>query len=169
MAGLYFASDFHLDHKNIGKYRLEVRDAQDNEERIEKVWKTTITKRDLVYCLGDMCFSEASLDRFKTWPGRKILICGNHDRDHLSMQQLVDSFDEVYSLLKYKEFWLSHPPIHSDELRGRYNLHGHLHYHTVKDWRYYNCCVEHGILHSLQEVRDVLEQRKKQREYEYGL
>lgn len=71
-----------------------------------------------------------------------MLILGNHCRDKITMQEIVKHFDEVYSLYKYKEFWLSHAPIHPAELRGKYNLHGHVHFATLEDTRYFNCCLE---------------------------
>ena len=79
----------------------------------------------------------------KTWAGaKKILICGNQDLDHHTMKDLVEAYDEVYALKKYKEFWLSHAPIHPDELRGKVNIHGHTHYHNIADDRYVNVSME---------------------------
>jgi calcineurin-like phosphoesterase family protein len=71
----------------------------------------------------------------------KVWVTGNCT-DHFSMRQLVDAYDEVYSLFKYKNMWLSHAPIHPDELRGRVNIHGHTHYHVIDDSRYLNVCME---------------------------
>ena len=78
-------------------------------------------------------------------PGRKHLILGNHDLDrpHRGMLQLMRVFgDRIYSLHKYKGFWLSHAPIHPSELRGKRNIHGHVHSNTLDDNRYYNACLE---------------------------
>lgn len=162
----YFYSDLHGGHKNIMKYRKQFRDEQDHWEYCEEEYKKLITKRDVVYCLGDMCFTEERLKEFSTWPGRKILVCGNHDRDRIPMQSIVDAYDEVYALYKYKQYWLSHAPIHPQELRGKYNLHGHVHYYTVEDWRYFNCCLENIDMKpiSLMEVNDIFSQRKKWQE-----
>ena len=74
--------------------------------------------------------------------GRKVLICGNHDTDHNPMKILCEYFDEVYSLYKWHEFWLSHCPIHPDELRGKLNIHGHVHHATINDKRYFNTSLE---------------------------
>lgn len=72
-----------------------------------------------------------------------MLILGNHDTDRkLSINDLVYVYDEIHSLYKHKEFWLSHAPIHSDELRGKINIHGHTHEHCIDDDRYINVCVE---------------------------
>lgn len=176
MGQLYFCSDLHLDHKNIGKHRSIVKgffrdfeNESEHREWIKEEWHRTVTKRDKVFCNGDILFSQEALEDFRTWPGKKVLICGNHDRDNLSMEDLLTAFDEVYSLLKYREFWLSHAPIHSDELRGKYNIHGHTHFHKIDDWRYYNACVEHGIFHRLEAVRAEFNKRKLEKEYSYEL
>ena len=44
--------------------------------------------------------------------------------------------------VKYKEFWLSHAPIHPEELRDRINIHGHVHYKNIDDARYFNVSCE---------------------------
>ncbi len=169
MANVWFCSDLHFGHKNIQKHRLEVKSEQDNRNRIKDDWNKLVTKRDVVYVLGDACFDSNMIKDFAELKGKKILIRGNHDL--LPIQEYLTVFDEVYGLLKYKEFWLSHAPIHEEELRGRYNLHGHVHYHNVPDYRsiypyvqdhpkYLNCCPENlwdykaKCLISLHEVRE---------------
>gem|GEM_PF-5501820 len=46
---------------------------------------------------------------------------------------------------------------------------GNCHYYKVKDWRYYNACVEYGILHKLEYVRSEFAKRKQRQEYCYEL
>lgn len=143
MANVLFCSDLHFGHRNIGKFREPLNPHASEEEnrwRICEEWRRTVTKRDIVFVLGDACFSEDTLFEFGDLPGKKILIRGNHD--DLPIQSYLKYFDEVYGLLKYKEFWLSHAPIHPLELRGKVNLHGHVHYETIPDKRYFNCCPE---------------------------
>lgn len=156
MAEVYFIGDLHLGHKNIHLYR-DVSDEQSQYEMLKEKWHSVVTKRDRVYLLGDACFTKERLRDLSTWVGDKLLICGNHDLDKLSMKEIVDSntYSAVYSLLKYKEFWLSHCPIHSDELRGKHCIHGHIHNGLIADERYVNVCVEHvnGKPISLQEIR----------------
>lgn len=48
----------------------------------------------------------------------------------------------LHSLVRYKGVWLSHAPLHPDELRGKYCCHGHTHNHCIDDPRYYNVCVD---------------------------
>ncbi len=142
---VYFTSDLHLGHKNIHKFRGGFSSEEEHQTYIIKAWKTTITKRDDVYVLGDACFTMEALDLLRDLPGTKHLIRGNHDE--LYTQAYLKVFKNVYGLKKYKEFWLSHAPIHPQELRGRVNLHGHVHYQTVPDNNYFNCCVENLDAH----------------------
>ena len=52
------------------------------------------------------------------------------------------AFDDVMGGFSYKGVWLTHIPIHPDELRGRPNIHGHTHNHIINDNRYLNVCME---------------------------
>jgi len=143
MANIFFCADLHLGHKNIHKFRTDFESEEHHRAIIKENYHNVVNKRDTVYMLGDICFSHEALNEIKSWKGRKILICGNHDlAKGITMQDLCNTYDSVYSLLKYKEFWLSHAPIHPAELRGRYNLQGHIHFATLDDPRYFNCCLE---------------------------
>lgn len=160
MANVWFTSDLHFGHKNIQKYRLGVTSEEDNRRRIIADWDKLVTKRDDVYVLGDAAFTMDTVECFNNLAGRKFLVRGNHDE--LDTQVYLKYFKTVYGLKKYKEFWLSHAPIHPNELRGKINLHGHVHYQDVEDSRYFNMSVEslweHGYpsLISLDQVRKIL-------------
>ncbi len=159
---VYFTSDLHLGHKRIHEFRKGFASELEHQTYIVNYWKATVTKRDDVYVLGDACFTMEALDLLRDLPGTKHLVRGNHDE--LDTQAYLKVFKNVYGLKKYKEFWLSHAPIHPQELRGRVNLHGHVHYQsvtqeievdtaigvlptTVLDFRYFNCCVENLDAH----------------------
>lgn len=174
MSNVWFCSDLHLGHKNIGKFRAPlVNSTEENTERILKDWKAVVTKRDTVYVLGDFCFDkylyERILDELKA--GKILLVRGNHD-DKFTTEELLEFFDEIYGIVRYKGFWLTHAPVHPDELRGKVNLHGHVHYNTITrrqiglplniqedDPNYFNCCPENlwpkygRCLVSLDEIR----------------
>lgn len=137
---VYFTSDLHFGHAYIYKFRPKFTSEQHHQESILKEWQTKITKRDIVYVLGDAAFTMAGIDAFAPLPGIKYLIRGNHDL--CNTWAYLKVFKEVYGIVKYKEFWLSHAPIHPDELRGKVNLHGHVHNATLKDTNYFNCCLE---------------------------
>ena len=158
MSNVWFCSDLHLGHKNIGKFRSPlVTSEEENNIRILNDWNKYVTKRDVVFVLGDFCFDKELYDKLELPGESKYLIRGNHDRFQTSTY--LKFFNEVEGLFKYKGFWLSHAPIHPDELRGKPNLHGHVHYSSVPDERYFNCCPENlwpkygRCLVSLDEVR----------------
>lgn len=154
MTQVWFCSDLHFGHKNIHKFRSEfISSEEENRERIIKDWNSCIGKKDTVYCLGDACFTSEAIAYFADLPGSKYLIRGNHDL--LDNGLYAKYFKLLPGLYKYKEFWLSHHPIHPDELRGKRNLHGHVHYESIRkpfnpaydvkqelDHRYFNCCCE---------------------------
>ena len=143
MSNVWLTSDLHLGHRNIHKFRTQFESEEHHREVIKENYHKVVTKRDKVFFLGDVAFTQECLEDVGTWVGeRKVLIVGNHCVDSIPMSEIVKHFDEVYSLLKYKEYWMSHAPIHPNELRGKYNLHGHVHYANIDDPRYLNCCLE---------------------------
>lgn len=159
---VWFCSDLHFGHSNISKFRLHVESEEDNRKRIIEDWHKCVSKKDDVYVLGDAAFTMETVKEFGDLKGRKRLIRGNHDQ--LDTQVYLKYFEGVYGLYKYKEFWLSHAPIHPRELRNRVNLHGHVHYDTIPDPRYFNCSVENIFalknrsLITLDEIRDLLKE-----------
>jgi calcineurin-like phosphoesterase family protein len=166
MTQIYLCSDLHLGHQKIAHFRPWFKDQFEHEQAVADDWKKHVKKHDLVYCVGDIAFTKQSLALLSNLPGRKILVRGNHDV--LPTPYYAEVFEEIYGLVKYKEFWVSHPPIHPEELRGRYNLHGHVHGATVQmngqdDKRYVNLCNENlrlygfNFLISLDEVRALIE------------
>lgn len=141
MSNIWFTSDAHFGHRNIHLMRLGLAAAIQNDDRIAAAWTELVCpKRDTVYCLGDMAFDEMALRKIHALPGRKVLIAGNHDWMHEPAWR--DVYDRVGGIEKYKKLWLTHAPIHPDELRGKVNVHGHVHYATVQDPRYFNICPE---------------------------
>lgn len=121
-----------------------------------------LNRRTIVFFLGDTAFNDDSLiGILGGLPGRKILISGNHE-DMTSMEAKNTVFESIHGMLKYKEFWLTHAPIHPQELRGKTNIHGHVHKDTIDDPRYFNTCPEATgqYLISLQEIRGAIRDRQ---------
>lgn len=154
-----FIADTHMGHRNIWKYRPVFKSTLHNDLYFMRVLEETSTKRDVTYYLGDILFDEKYLDFIDSLPGTKILVPGNHCTEYIPMHKLCKVFDEVHSLLKYKEFWLSHAPIHIDELRGKKNIHGHVHASSVQDPNYLNVSVDSSFMsyypRTLHEVREA--------------
>jgi calcineurin-like phosphoesterase family protein len=95
---------------------------------------------DIIYVLGDVAFNRDSLVKCARLTGDKRLITGNHDK--YGVDEYSKYFRVMPGLMKYKEFWLSHAPLHAKQLRGLKNIHGHVHHNNIDDDRYINVCVE---------------------------
>lgn len=151
MSKLLISSDLHLGHNNICKYRTNFKTPEEHHETLFENLAMSVNKSDTLYLLGDIAFDKYWLGRVADIKCRhKKLVCGNHDIDHHKMRELCDAFDSVDTLLSRRNVWLTHCPIHPQEIRGRSgNIHGHLHGKLVtledgtKDTRYFNACVEH--------------------------
>lgn len=151
MSQPWYGSDLHEGHKNIGKFRKIPQEFLDMAEgdaiMANHLWlwswaSAHINKRDTMYILGDAAFTEKGIDRIATYPGTKYLFGGNHD--DLPATSYLRAFKEVRGCKKMKQgFWVSHFPIHTDELRSKFCVHGHTHYHVIDDWRYINVCCDH--------------------------
>lgn len=153
----YVISDLHLGHKRILEFTSPYRSGitvDEHDEWIIQQWNSRVRKRDVVYVLGDVAFSHEGLAKCALLNGQKMLVMGNHDQFH------IDDYRKHFSIkpgiFKYKGFWLSHAPIHPAELRGHFNIHGHVHQHTIDDGRYINACVEavNGVPLNVEELRE---------------
>jgi len=157
MSIVYAIADTHLGHKNIAKYRTQFATAEEHDECVLSMLRKTLTKNDKIYFLGDIAFSKESLAKIDELVGQKILVPGNHCTEYVHMQNIVKVYKHVHSLTTYKGCWLSHAPIHPDELRGRYNVHGHVHAATLPDPRYFNVSCE-NINFTPMDFRDIKEE-----------
>jgi len=139
MSAVYFISDLHFGHRNILRFRKQFDSIEHHNDTIVENWNSVVTKRDKVFVLGDACFDEESLGIVNRLNGVKHLVMGNHE--YIS-PKLWEVFQWVSGPIKYKDFWLSHMPIHPEELRGKRNIHGHMHEATIPDPRYFSVCCE---------------------------
>ena len=139
---VYFTSDTHLGHKSILKYRPQFSTRQEHDEAILSL-VSKLTKRDDLYILGDFIFDcpefEDYLKAFSKMPVKIKLVMGNHDSRKLYSQEIAKNIEVQLPLFSYKQVWVSHCPIHPEELRNRHgNVHGHLHYYELNDNRYFD-------------------------------
>jgi calcineurin-like phosphoesterase family protein len=142
----YFTSDLHLGHQ-FGSDIRGFASVEEHDQAIMDGILDTMTRRDKLFVLGDVAFSRAALMRWiPQVPGVLVLVRGNHDRLKAT-DYLAAGFNDIIGATKYKEFILTHIPIHPQELpRFRANLHGHVHDGGVTenptDGRYYNVSVD---------------------------
>lgn len=157
MNNVWMVSDTHFSHKNILKYEAEARPFSSIEEHDEVLienWNKCVKKNDTIWHLGDVGFGANNLERIlPRLNGNKRLVLGNHDCYNLDIY--VKYFSKIFGVVFFKEFVLSHVPLHRNNTRVLCNLHGHLHSRTVGEPEYYNCSVEQHKLSpvNLDEIR----------------
>ena len=105
-----------------------------------------LKKRDILFVLGDFLFPgpdyEMYLEAIGKMPFRLKLILGNHDSLALYTGR-PKNIELQLPLFSYKNMWVSHAPIHPNELRNRLGcIHGHLHKETLDDPRYLNVNID---------------------------
>jgi len=151
---VYFISDLHIGHRGIPKYRTQFKHVDEHDEWIVKQWNSRgFNKKDIIIILGDIIFDKSKFWMLNELKGQKWALLGNHDI--LTPYEVYHFFDKHMHFEKRYGFWLSHCPIHPDELRGKKNIHGHVHNKTIPDDRYISVCVEacNGVPVPLDEIR----------------
>lgn len=188
MSNTFFTSDLHEGHRNIGKFRklpkwsLEASRELSKDGNVDSTianslwidhhWRIEVKNRDTVHCLGDNAFNLWGIQQIADRPGRKISYGGNHDDNPI--EDYLLAFDNVRGCKKQKGIgWLSHFPMHPDELYDHFSIHGHVHYNTINDWRYVNVCCDNlyketgSPLIKLEDLRTLLEKRRTEKKVIY--
>lgn len=147
MSLVWTTADWHLGHANCAKWR-GFDSVHHHNQTIMSNYAELVGKNDVVWFLGDIILTADVVPQFNSLPGRKRLVLGNHDTDHfqkrtgLSILDFASLFEQIHGLYKYKDAWLSHAPIHPQQLRGRLNIHGHMHASKLDDNSYINVSLE---------------------------
>lgn len=138
MNRIFVISDTHFGHKNIIGFEGALRPfktIEEHDEELVRRWNETVNKRDTVLHLGDVLFGRESFSILKRLNGVKKLVMGNHDR--YSATLYLEHFNSVHGSLKYKDYLLTHVPIHPYQFyRFKGNIHGHMHSKKMDDLRY---------------------------------
>jgi calcineurin-like phosphoesterase family protein len=128
--------------------------AEESDKLIIDNWNKVVTKRDLVYVLGDITMeNQNDIPKYiSQLNGRIVLIGGNHDT-----KQCCDVYRKlgitVMGCLKYKGFICTHIPVHPYELEQedrqllRGNIHGHVHRSGEIDGISYTPKTDYGPLY----------------------
>ncbi|KAA9006375.1 phosphoesterase [Paenibacillus spiritus] len=150
MADVFFTSDHHFGDRSI----LDVESRpfpgvpEMNEVMVAR-WNETVTPEDRVYHLGDFSVLDQEETRrvVSRLNGYKILILGNHDREHGRTRSwwLDAGFQEAHETgLIYQNFFLlTHEPLYMNKHMPFVNVHGHIHGQKYADKQHFNVCVEH--------------------------
>lgn len=142
MSIVRFISDLHFGHEWAYLSR-GFSDIYSHDEHIIAEWNKVVHKKDTTFILGDLTMENKNhLYRLDALLGRKILIGGNHDK-RKDFQEISNYVESIVGCMKYKNFMLTHIPIHPSQLTKLYgNIHGHIHSDQINDNRYINVCCE---------------------------
>ena len=135
---IYFTSDTHFGHFNIIKYcNRPYQSIDEMDEALITNWNRTIRPNDIVYHLGDFCFSSYNrlneiLERLN---GELHMIRGNHDRvieDNFKYGELgkIRSLRDYHSLrVNHKTIIMSHYAfrVWDKSHHGSIHIYGHSH------------------------------------------
>lgn len=151
MSGLFYIGDLHFGHKNILKYRSNFDTIEQHDQTIMDNIINALSKRDSLWLMGDILFDRKSIEYMREISdhvGQLNWVLGNHDTDNKerleTVQQVLDEglCSRVGAIFSRNGYWLTHAPLHPAELRGKPNIHGHVHSATIEDDRYFNVSCE---------------------------
>lgn len=137
MSRVFVVADLHFGHAKVALDR-GFKDPAQHDYAIVEAWNRVVTKRDVVYVLGDVF----RLDRVPELNGIKKLALGNHDNRPMSVY--CAHFSKVHAMFEFDSCLLTHIPVHPCQF-GRYelNVHGHMHRHHIDDERFVPVSAEH--------------------------
>lgn len=148
MAAVYGISDTHFGQESILKYRHEFNSVEEHDFVIRDNILSVVGKRDTLYILGDVCIHKSAwhiVEEIASRVGFLHICLGNHDHERKGSPSLEDYASvckSVFGMKEYRSLWLTHSPMHPNELRGKRNCHGHVHYKSLDDDRYINISCE---------------------------
>lgn len=127
---VYALYDPHFNHDaNGGVMETHCRRPKDFSTLIAKNWRETVKPTDLIIVGGDVFIGNAQKwrDLHPTLPGRKVLVRGNHDRNHSCTWWMENGFDFACDAFVFRHVLFTHEPANAIPDDCLYNLHGHLH------------------------------------------
>lgn len=157
MSQIWLHSDWHWRHEGIYKFvdatgvriRSKFVDMAEGDAYIEQRIRELVKPEDHIYFLGDLCMArenhmaEDFVKLFRSLPGHKRLILGNHD--HLKTKWYIDAgFQKIRASNLIDGLLLTHYPVHPSSItfKVKGNAHGHTHQQPDIDHRYLNVSVE---------------------------
>lgn len=134
-----FISDLHLGHRSICKYRTQFASVEEHDSVIKDSLLSVANKRQKIYLLGDIAFTSEAGDWVVDLSEKSNLeiVLGNHctREGWMNIPKYVNAGIKIHGLASYKEAWLSHCPIHQQEMRKKIvNIHGHTHSENIVTW-----------------------------------
>ncbi len=149
MGHVYLTSDLHFGSGAMAN-RRGFNSVQHHDDTIIGNILGTLPKRSKLYVLGDVGHEERSISRLAAGIKAKhgmnpiVLVPGNHDKKKAERYLLY--FDEIIGPRKYRDWWISHFPIHPQEIfKAKGNIHGHIHMTSATgllEFPYFNVNVD---------------------------
>lgn len=126
-SNVWFTSDLHLGHPGTALKHRGFHSVEEHDEHIIAELNRLVKKKEKLFILGDVVWSNKHLKLLDNIVCKnKELIIGNHDQ--LMTKEYLKHFTKVHGFRKFRNMWLSHCPIHPQEMyRCVANVHGHLH------------------------------------------
>lgn len=138
MSKNYLLADTHFGHNDISKkFRTEFNSDEEHNETIHNNILSCAGKRNHLWLLGDIAFGQEQFRKLWEYSlefQSVNVVLGNHDHKDLT-EFCVQHGINVYGFVKKWGYWLSHCPIHPQELYRGKNIHGHVHTNTVGRYR----------------------------------
>lgn len=155
MSMVYVIADLHLGHEKVSLARgFMATESHDNT--IVERWNAIVTKRDVVYVLGDVF----RLGRVVELKGIKKLALGNHDQKPVA--EYAALFSQVRSGFDFDGCLLTHIPVHPSQFaRWPINVHGHTHTRSLDDRRYVAVSAEQTRMTPVP-LRQLIQQRREE-------
>ena len=132
MSKIYFFSDTHFGHNNVAKWR-GFNSSEEHDALIIENWNKIITKKDVVYVLGDITMEKGNYEVLKELKGVINVVLGNHDKVIRNSREIQSEFESVqeYKVVRFnkEKFILCHFPFRQwDSMHhGSIHLYGHCH------------------------------------------
>ena len=128
----FFTADTHFYHEGVIAFDKRPFDnIEEMNEALIANWNNVVTKRDIVYHLGDICWhpskTKGILERLN---GQTHLIKGNHDRPNKEVQGMFASVSDIKRIkIDKTRIYLCHYALRTwpGNDKGIWNLHGHSH------------------------------------------
>ena len=133
---IFLSTDWHIyaDHYGKGKNKVNIKD-------IVKWCKDHINPNDVFINLGDLTYrycnkedQSKAQEIYKSLPGIKVLILGNHDIPLGPQFYTNCGFDFIFKTLRHRDIIFSHRPIdiaNYTDMSVKTNIHGHKHEEVI--------------------------------------
>ena len=140
MSKVFLIGDTHFNHKGIShKFRQHFSTDLEHDETIHNNILSVRGSSHQLYLLGDIFFHPDGFSKLKDYAKafqNVHIVLGNHDHQHVFLYATKFKNVKVAGLLNKYGCWLSHAPIHPQELYRGLSVHGHCHSKVVPDDRY---------------------------------